>query len=76
MSKRSRGPRWTEEFVDQLIRIQELKKATKCGSKIEIIAIPRSCPKCKRRSQLFVPSDELCGDCWSKKMIRNWKRLK
>ena len=65
--------RWTRKIVEQVMRLQELKKITRSKASLAVHATPKSCKRCRRRSQIVVMPDFLCGACWSKSVIRNWE---
>ena len=73
MNGTSRSRRWEKEVIDEVMRLHKLKKLTRSRAKVIIHPDPKLCKRCKRRSRVFVSQGAICGKCWSKTVIKNWK---
>jgi len=67
--------KWTRETIDRAISLRGLIQITREARDVELRSPAKHCPECGELVELVVIPGELCGSCWSKQVIANWRVL-
>lgn len=65
--------RWTRRTIDGAISLRRLIQITRRAREVELRSPAKRCPGCGGRAQVVVIPGDLCGSCWSKQVIANWR---
>lgn len=62
-----------KETIEAAISVVRLIRIMKVAADVELRLPSRECPECKSETELMVVPEGLCGECWSRKAIAEWK---
>ena len=62
--------RKTVQFAISLLRLIQVMQAV---AEVELRAPAPLCPVFGKRAEVIVLPEELCGECWSRNAIAQWK---
>lgn len=66
---------WRKETIERAISILRLIRITQAAREVELHSPPKECPECHEMVEVVVLPAEMCGTCWSRKVIGAWQIL-
>ena len=73
MSTRAKPLGWAQTTIDRAISLRRLIQITRAARDVELRSPAKQCPECGESVELIVIPSELCGSCWSNRVIANWR---
>ncbi len=64
---------WKRKTVQFAISLMRLIQVMQAVAEVELRAPAHACPACGRRAEVIVLPNRLCGECWSRNAIAEWK---
>jgi len=73
VSSTSKSLGWTRRTIDRAISLWGLIQATRAAREVELRSPAKRCPECGELVEVVVIPGDVCGSCWSRHVIANWR---
>ena len=75
MNRMPKSITWTRRTIDRAISLWGLIQITRAAREVELCSPAKRCSECGEFVEVVVIPGDMCGSCWSKKVIATWRVL-